>query len=280
MDFQSHMGKQTVLMHIATDQQTCQVGSLRHRKLRRPAQPLNYLHMKPVTQSMVLGWSLLKQLPSRASRAWQQGCRKWTSRGQACSWSMWQTWQPLLWRSPEHLRGLLRPSRRSQLPPLQEHRMAARGCQAARLTALMSSQHLRSLCQKHGFQSHQVCLSCDPCQPPFSELNQGKNGLRLSSGWSAYSHIEGELHPGVESKDVASLDLKAAQQLVVQLQASLQARELQLERKQEEVASMQDTTQQVMVRLARRAGTVLVSTSEWVAKTDMRGFILKKALFG
>ena len=52
---------------------------------------------------------------------------------------------------------------------------------------------------------------------------------------------------------MASLDLEAAKQLVVQLRASLQARELQLERKQEEVASMQDTTQQIMVRLARRA---------------------------
>ena len=67
---------------------------------------------------------------------------------------------------------------------------------------------------------------------------------------TAYSHVEDELHPGGESKDVASLDLEAAQQLVVQLRASLQARELQLERKQEEVASMQDATQQVMVRLA------------------------------
>ena len=47
---------------------------------------------------------------------------------------------------------------------------------------------------------------------------------------------------------MASLDLETAKQLVVQLRASLQARELQLERKQEEVASMQDTMQQVMVR--------------------------------
>ena len=76
MDFQSHMGKQTVLMHTATDQQACQVDSLRSRKLRRPAQLLTCLNMKPVTQSMILGWSLLKQLHSRAPRAWQQGCRR------------------------------------------------------------------------------------------------------------------------------------------------------------------------------------------------------------
>ena len=72
----------------------------------------------------------------------------------------------------------------------------------------------------------------------------------MSGEWSAYSHVEDELHPGVDSKDVASLDLETAKQLIAQLRASLQARELQLERKQEEVASMQDTTQQVMVRLA------------------------------
>ena len=90
---------------------------------------------------------------------------------------------------------------------------------------------------------------------PSSELNPGKHRLELSSGWSAYSHVEDELHSGGESKDVASLDLEAAQQLVVQLRASLQARELQLERKQEKVASMQDATQQVMVRLACESST-------------------------
>ena len=45
------------------------------------------------------------------------------------------------------------------------------------------------------------------------------------------------------------MDLEAARQLIIKLQASLEARELQLERKLEEVASMQDTTQQVMVSL-------------------------------
>ena len=82
------------------------------------------------------------------------------------------------------------------------------------------------------------------------------------------SYRTGELHPGGESKDVASLDLEAAKQLIIQLQASLQARELQLERKQEEVASMQDTTQQVMVSVACRAGTNPASSHDWVLSTD------------
>lgn len=53
----------------------------------------------------------------------------------------------------------------------------------------------------------------------------------------------------VQPKRIDSLDLEAAQQLIVQLKASLQARELQLERNMQEVASLQDTMQQVMVSL-------------------------------
>jgi len=57
---------------------------------------------------------------------------------------------------------------------------------------------------------------------------------------------------GLEQEEVESMDLEAAQMMIVQLQASLQAREMQLERKMEEVASVQDTMQQVMVSLPSR----------------------------
>ena len=57
---------------------------------------------------------------------------------------------------------------------------------------------------------------------------------------------------GLEQEEVESMDLEAAQEMIVQLQASLQAREMQLERKMEEVASVQDTMQQVMVSLLSR----------------------------
>ena len=53
----------------------------------------------------------------------------------------------------------------------------------------------------------------------------------------------------VQQTRIDSLDLEAAQKLIVQLKASLQARELQLERNMQEVASLQDTMQQVMVSL-------------------------------
>ena len=86
----------------------------------------------------------------------------------------------------------------------------------------------------------------------------------MNNGRRAYIHIEGELHAGCNTKDILSLDLEAARQLVIQLRASLQARELQLERKQEEVAGMQDTTQQIMVRLACNAVIIPASTHEWV----------------
>ncbi len=58
------------------------------------------------------------------------------------------------------------------------------------------------------------------------------------------------------------LDLEAAQKLIVQLKASLQARELQLERNMEEVASVRGNMEQVMVSLlpARRPLADLVMT--------------------
>ncbi len=56
-------------------------------------------------------------------------------------------------------------------------------------------------------------------------------------------------YTGLEQEVVKSMDLEAAQKMIAQLQASLQAREMQLERKMEEVASVQDTMQQVMVSL-------------------------------
>jgi capsid protein len=58
---------------------------------------------------------------------------------------------------------------------------------------------------------------------------------------------EGERQTGPDGSRLDLLDLEAARQLILQLQASLEARERQLERKMEEVANMQDATQQVMV---------------------------------
>ena len=59
---------------------------------------------------------------------------------------------------------------------------------------------------------------------------------------------QGEQHTGLRGTELESLDLEAARQLIVQLQASLEARERQLERKMVEVANMQDAMQQVMVK--------------------------------
>ncbi|BDA43326.1 TATA element modulatory factor at C-terminar half [Coccomyxa sp. Obi] len=53
---------------------------------------------------------------------------------------------------------------------------------------------------------------------------------------------------GVLAVDVGTLDLDAARSLAAQLQQALQAREVQLERKFQEVAGMQDLTQQLMAR--------------------------------
>ena len=47
---------------------------------------------------------------------------------------------------------------------------------------------------------------------------------------------------------MGTLDADAARSLAAQLQQALQAREVQLERKFQEVAGMQDLTQQLMVR--------------------------------
>lgn len=72
--------------------------------------------------------------------------------------------------------------------------------------------------------------------------------------------------------DVAALDLDAARALAAELQAALQAREVQLERKFQEVASMQDLTQQLMVRptsssLPYRPPSSLSTTSEvWLCE--------------
>ena len=54
-------------------------------------------------------------------------------------------------------------------------------------------------------------------------------------------------HAGLKQEDVKALDLVAARQLILQLKASLQARELQLERNMEEVASVRGNMEQVMV---------------------------------
>ncbi len=54
---------------------------------------------------------------------------------------------------------------------------------------------------------------------------------------------------GLQQKEVEQPDLEAAQTLIVQLKASLQARELQLERNMEEVASVRGNMEQVMVSL-------------------------------
>lgn len=52
---------------------------------------------------------------------------------------------------------------------------------------------------------------------------------------------------GAHAADVNNLGLEEARSQVVELQAALRAREVQLERKFEEVASMQELTQQLMV---------------------------------
>ena len=54
-------------------------------------------------------------------------------------------------------------------------------------------------------------------------------------------------HAGLKQEEIKSLDLEAAQKLITQLKASLQARELQLERNMEEVASVRGNMEQVMV---------------------------------
>ncbi len=53
---------------------------------------------------------------------------------------------------------------------------------------------------------------------------------------------------GVLAVDVGTLEIDAARSFAAQLQQALQAREVQLERKFQEVAGMQDLTQQLMVR--------------------------------
>ena len=55
--------------------------------------------------------------------------------------------------------------------------------------------------------------------------------------------------PGVQSFDLAALGPEELRRVAQQLQASLQARELQLERKGQEIADMQHIQDQVMVSL-------------------------------
>lgn len=68
----------------------------------------------------------------------------------------------------------------------------------------------------------------------------------LCAGWSLdeFHHCAAAGAGGVA---VDGLDLAGASALAAQLQAALDAREVQLERKAREVASMQDVTQQLMV---------------------------------
>ena len=60
-------------------------------------------------------------------------------------------------------------------------------------------------------------------------------------------HCVGQQQEGKSEEEIRLMPLEEVQAWAVQLQATLQAREVQLERKFEEVANMHDVTQQLMV---------------------------------
>lgn len=93
-----------------------------------------------------------------------------------------------------------------------------------------------------------TCWVWNACQACTGSRSQG--GAFGSGEWCYDGRQRGRMGAcaGVDEVDVSALDGEAARALAAEQQAALRARELQLERKFQEVAAMQDLTQQLMVR--------------------------------